>query len=294
MSPLLQTKMAETAAKIDDSFRVLLPESDLPEGRVYDAMRYACLNGGKRLRPLLVLASSEIFNVDPDSALRVATAIACVHCYSLAHDDLPAMDDSDLRRGKPTVHKEFDDATAVLAGDALQALAFEILANPHTHGDPLVRSELVTTLAKAAGAHGMVGGQMLDLIGENQALDHATVARTQRMKTGALIGFSCEAGAILAKVAERYRHALAAYAHDLGLAFQIVDDLLDVEGDSAETGKATGQDGTKTTFVTLLGGARAREQANLLVDQAIDHLAPFEDRAALLRDIARFVVERTA
>ncbi len=292
MTPLLTQAMAETAQRIEAAFETLLPHSDLPEGRVHEAMRYACMNGGKRLRPMLVIAASEIFSVAPESALRVAASLECVHCYSLVHDDLPAMDDSPLRRGRPTVHRKFDDATAILAGDGLLTLAFEILADPRTHADPLVRTNLITALAKAAGSHGMVGGQMLDLIGEDQPFDHATAARMQRLKTGALISYACESGAILAKVAEKFRQALSAYAHDLGLAFQIVDDLLDVEGDPDTTGKATGQDEAKTTFVSLMGVDRAREQAELLIDQAIGHLAVFDDRGALLRDIARFVLER--
>ncbi|MGC2412358.1 MAG: polyprenyl synthetase family protein [Stellaceae bacterium] len=266
------------------------------EARVYEAMRYSALAPGKRMRPLLVLASSRLFGVALGSALPVAAAIEMVHAYSLIHDDLPAMDNSDLRRGRPTCHKAFDEATAVLAGDGLLTMAFEVLANPDTHGDPSVRCELVTALAGAAGGAGMVGGQMIDLIAERQPLDIGAITRLQRMKTGALIAFSCEAGAILAKAAGEQRTALRGYAHDLGLAFQIADDLLDIEGSAAETGKPVGADAAagKATFVSILGVERARAQAGLLVDQAVAHLDLFEQKAELLQQIARFVVSRRA
>ena len=264
------------------------------EARIYEAMRYSVLAPGKRLRPLLVLASSQLFGVARRSALQVAAAIEMVHAYSLIHDDLPAMDNSDLRRGRPTNHKQFDEATAVLAGDGLLTMAFEVLADPDTHGDSGVRAELVSALAAAAGPAGMVGGQMIDLIAENQPLDIGAITRLQRMKTGALIAFSCEAGAILAKAAPELRLALRGYAHDLGLAFQIADDLLDVEGSSAETGKPVGADAAvgKATFVSILGIERARAQAELLINQAVAHLDLFEERAELLRQVARFVVNR--
>jgi farnesyl diphosphate synthase len=264
------------------------------EARVYEAMRYSALAPGKRLRPLLVLAGARLFAVHRRSALQVAAAIEMVHAYSLIPDDLPAMDDSDLRRGRPTSHKQFDEATAILAGDGLLTMAFEVLAHPDTHGDPAVRCELMSSLAAAAGAAGMVGGQMIDLIAEKQPLDIGAITRLQRMKTGALIAFSCEAGAILAKAAGELRTALRGYAHDLGLAFQIADDLLDVEGSAAETGKPVGADAAagKATFVSILGVERARAQAELLVDQAVAHLDLFEQKAELLRQIARFVVSR--
>jgi farnesyl diphosphate synthase len=264
------------------------------ESRVYEAMRYSALAPGKRLRPLLVLASSTLFGVSRRSALQVAAAIEMVHAYSLIHDDLPAMDDSDLRRGRPTCHKQFDEATAILAGDGLLTMAFGVLADPDTHGDPAVRTELVAALANAAGPAGMVGGQMIDLIAETTPLDIGAITRLQRMKTGALIAFSCEAGAILAKAPAELRTALRGYAHDLGLAFQIADDLLDVEGVAAETGKPVGADAAagKATFVSILGVERARAQAQLLVGQAVAHLELFEHRAELLRQVARFVVSR--
>jgi farnesyl diphosphate synthase len=266
------------------------------EARVYEAMRYSALAPGKRLRPLLVLAGARLFGVARTSALQVAASIEMVHAYSLIHDDLPAMDDSDLRRGRPTCHKEFDEATAVLAGDGLLTMAFEVLAHPDTHGDPAVRCALVAALAGAAGGAGMVGGQMIDLIAERQPLDIGAITRLQRMKTGALIAFACEAGAILAKATAELETALRGYAHDLGLAFQIADDLLDVEGSAAETGKPVGADAAagKATFVSILGVERARAQAGLLVDQAIAHLDLFEQKAELLRQVARFVINRSS
>jgi len=286
---------AAATTKLTDALidRLLKVPSGL-EARVYEAMRYSVLAPGKRLRPLLVLAGAQLFGVARTSALQVAAAIEMVHAYSLIHDDLPAMDNSDLRRGRPTCHKAFDDATAVLAGDGLLTMAFEVLAQPDTHGDPAVRCELVAALATAAGSAGMVGGQMIDLIAETQTLDIGAITRLQRMKTGALIAFSCEAGAILAKAPHEVRTALRGYAHDLGLAFQIADDLLDVEGSTEETGKPVGADAAagKATFVSILGVERARAQARLLIDQAVAHLDLFEQRAELLRQVARFVVNR--
>ncbi|MFI4948626.1 MAG: polyprenyl synthetase family protein [Alphaproteobacteria bacterium] len=266
------------------------------EARVYEAMRYSALAPGKRMRPLLVLASARLFGVARNSALQVAAAIEMVHAYSLIHDDLPAMDNSDLRRGRPTCHKAFDDATAVLAGDGLLTMAFEVLAHADTHGDPSVRCALVAALASAAGAAGMVGGQMIDLIAETQPLDIGAITRLQRMKTGALIAFACESGAILAKAAGEQRTALRGYAHDLGLAFQIADDLLDVEGSAADIGKPVGADAAagKATFVSILGVERARAQAGLLIDQAVAHLDLFEQKAELLRQVARFVINRSS
>jgi len=264
------------------------------EARVYEAMRYSALAPGKRLRAVMALASARLFGVARRSALQVAAAIELVHAYSLVHDDLPGMDNSDLRRGRPTSHKQFDEATAILAGDGLLTMAFEVLSHADTHGDPAVRCELVAALAAAAGAAGMVGGQMIDLIAEKQPLDIGTITRLQRMKTGALIAFSCEAGAILAKAPHELRAALRGYAHDLGLAYQIADDLLDVEGSAEETGKPVGADAAagKATFVSILGVERARAQARLLIDQAVAHLDLFEQRAELLRQVARFVVNR--
>ena len=294
VSPTLAATMADAAKSVADALDRLLPKSDFPERKLFDAMRYGALNGGKRLRPFLVMSSAKIFGVADDCALRAAAAVECIHCYSLVHDDLPAMDNSDLRRGKPTAHKQFDEATAILAGDALLTLAFEILADSRTHEDPQVRCKLVTALAKASGVHGMVGGQMLDLIAETTALDIGAITRLQRLKTGELIAFSAEAGAILGKASVQHHNALRAYAHDLGLAFQIIDDLLDAEGTEEETGKSVGRDAKagKATFVTILGADRARNQAKLLSEQAIQHLSVFQGRAKHLEDVARFVVDR--
>jgi farnesyl diphosphate synthase len=291
----LSTAMADSARAVDASIDRLLAKPDGPEARVYDAMRYAALAPGKRLRPFLVLASSHLFGVARSCAVQAAVAIELLHTYSLVHDDLPAMDDSDLRRGRPTCHKAFDEATAILAGDGLLTLAFEVLAQADTHGDPAVRVELISCLAKASGAAGMVGGQMIDLLAEHDhTLDIGAITRLQRLKTGALIAFSCEAGAVLGKASAEQRRALIGYAHDLGLAFQIADDLLDAEGTAAETGKSVGRDAEagKATFVSILGLDGAKKQAKALVEQAIGQLDSFGDKADLLRQVAHFVVER--
>ena len=293
----LPRAMGAAATELDAALDSLLPQAEGPEARLFEAMRYAAIGGGKRLRGFLVLEGARQFGVSRSAALRVAGAVEMVHAYSLVHDDLPAMDDDDLRRGKPSCHKQFDEATAILAGDALQALAFEVLAHEDTHGDAAVRAHLVADLAKAAGAHGMVGGQMLDLLAESRPdLSIGAITRLQRLKTGALISFSCTAGAILGKASDPLRNALSAYAHDLGLAFQIVDDLLDIEGSAAELGKTPGKDAAagKATFVSILGSDRARAQADLLARQAAAHLEPFGEAADLLRQAAKFVVARRA
>ncbi len=295
-SPKLQTAMDEMSEAMARTIDRLLPETDLAEARLYDAMRHGTLGGGKRLRPFLAIQSAFLFNVDSARARRVAAAIEFMHCYSLIHDDLPAMDDASLRRGKPTVHKQFDDATAILAGDALLTLSFEILGERETHEDPRVRCELVRELAKASGGRGMVGGQMLDLIGENEDFDLGTISRLQRMKTGALMAFACESGAILGKSDEPHRRALRSYAHDLGLAFQVTDDILDVEADPQDTGKDTGKDADagKATFVSTMGKEAARGRAEMLVSQAIGHLRIFEGRADMLKELAEYVLARRA
>ena len=279
---------------IDQRFDRLLSTPEDARARLYEAMRYSAIGGGKRMRPLLVVAACDLFHVDKERSLRVAIAVECIHCYSLIHDDLPCMDDDDMRRGKPTLHKSFDEATAVLAGDALHALAFEVLADEATHEDPFVRSELVLELARASGPAGMAGGQMMDLVAENEPFDLPTTTRLQQLKTGALISFCLEAGAIMGRVGESQRKRLRGYAKDLGLAFQIADDILDVEGDSARTGKAVRKDeeAGKATFVSLLGLPRAKQQAEMLIDQAIAHLSSFGQEADLLRAIARFAIER--
>ncbi len=291
---LLRDAMERVRSDVDTAFDALLAIPADPRARLYEAMRHAAIGGGKRMRPLLVQASADLFNVSRDSALRVGCAIECIHVYSLVHDDLPCMDDDDLRHGKPTVHKAFDEATAVLAGDALHALAFELLADPETHPDPFVRAELSLELARAAGAVGMAGGQMMDIEADKSSFDLPTVSRLQALKTGAMIGFCVEAGAILGRMPPEGRVPLRAYARDIGLAFQIADDILDVEGDAAAMGKAARKDeqAGKATFLTLMGLDRARAQAHLLVDQAISHLHNFGTEADLLRAIARYVIER--
>jgi farnesyl diphosphate synthase len=291
----LTEALAETGERVNAELDSLLTVGDGPEARLHEAMRYSSLNGGKRLRPFFVLQTARLFHVAEQAAIRVAAAIEMVHCYSLVHDDLPCMDNDDLRRGRPTLHKAYDEATALLAGDALLTKAFEVLAGPATHSDPQVRCELVWELAAAAGAHGMVGGQMVDLLAAGLAMDMAAVTRLQQMKTGRLICFSAEAGALLGKAPRQTRNSLRAYAHDVGLAFQIADDLLDIEGDPAQLGKAVhkDQDAGKATFVSLLGVERARDQARMLSDQAVAHLDCFDDNADLLREAARFVVDRS-
>ncbi|MES1989824.1 MAG: farnesyl diphosphate synthase [Pseudomonadota bacterium] len=286
--------IARIQADVEELIETVLPRGEGAEIRVFDAMRYAVMAGGKRFRPFLVCESARLFGVDPAAALRVAAAIECVHTYSLVHDDLPCMDDDDLRRGKPTVHRAYDEATAVLAGDALLTFAFELLADRDTHQLAEVRVELLRRLALAAGGQGMVGGQMIDLASEGEALDMGGISRLQRLKTGALIAFACEAGAVLGRAPRERRHALRAYAHDMGLAFQIADDLLDVEGKAETVGKATGKDAAagKATFVSILGVERARAQAAMLSEQAIQHLDLFDEKADLLRQAARFVITR--
>ncbi len=290
----LPEALTEVAEDIDRRFAELLADPGDPRTSLYAAMRHAAIGGGKRLRPLLVFATAHLFAVDRDTAGWVATALEAIHVYSLIHDDLPAMDDDDMRRGKPTVHKAFDEATAILAGDCLHALAFEILADPATHADPFIRSELILDLARASGPGGMAGGQQMDLEAERQVFDLATVTRLQQMKTGALICAAVEAGAILGRVPPEGRTHLRGYAHDLGLAFQIADDLLDAEGDEAAAGKKLrkDQDAGKATFLSLLGVERAREQCRMLVAQAIEHLRDYGPEADLLRAIASYVVER--
>jgi farnesyl diphosphate synthase len=292
-TPKLSQAMDDCRDAVNKTVASLLPATDLIEAPLFDAMRYAVLNGGKRLRPFMVLEGARVFGVDAARARRVAAAAEFVHCYSLAHDDLPSMDNSDLRRGKPALHKAYNEATALLAGDALLTLAFEILSDSETHEDPRVRVELVSNLASAIGPHGMVAGQMLDLIGEKQEFDIGTISRLQRLKTGKLIAFCCEAGAILGRANPAHRQALRNYAHDLGLAFQVTDDLLDVEGNVHELGKPVQQDGKKSTFVSTMGPQQARSRAEMLVQQAISHLRVFDEgRVDLLKDLARYVLER--
>lgn len=292
----LADALGSAALEVNAELDRLLPLGDGMEARVHEAMRYATLDGGKRLRPFLVMQSAGLFSVSANAAIRIGAAIEMIHCYSLVHDDLPCMDDDDLRRGRPTCHRAFGEATALLAGDALLTRAFEIIADEGSHPDPAVRCELVSMLAHAAGGSGMVGGQMIDLRAAEAAMDMAAITRLQQMKTGRLIAFACEAGAVLGKAHPQSRHALKAYAHDLGLAFQIADDLLDVEGDTAQVGKRVGKDADsgKATFVSLLGPERARAQAEMLADQACRHLDAFGEKANLLRETARFVIRRSS
>lgn len=287
------------ARKVEQHLKTLLPaaknpDQRLPEDRLIDAMNYALYAGGKRLRPFFVLETAKLFNVKEAPALQVAAALEMAHTYSLVHDDLPAMDDDDIRRGKPSLHKNFDEATAILAGNGLLSLAFETLSEPHAIPHAMTRCELIHLLAHAVGARGMIGGQMIDLQAEHAAPDLALITRLQRMKTGALISFACEAGAILGNATEDHRHALLGYAHDLGLAFQIADDLLDTQADPQTLGKSTGKDkkAGKATFVSALGAVKAREQAQILINQAITHLNGFGPQAEPLRQAASFIINR--
>ncbi len=281
-------------SEIDAAFDALLPIPDDARARLIEAMRYAAIGGGKRVRPLLLVTTAEMYGVARAAAVHAGSAIEAIHVYSLIHDDLPCMDDDATRHGKPTVHKAYDEATAVLAGDSLHALAFEILAMPETCADSFVRADLIQALAGASGANGMAGGQMMDIIAGQQQFDLHTVTRLQQLKTGALLGAAVEMGAILGRVPEDGRAHLRAYARDIGLAFQIADDLLDHEGDEGKAGKALRKDRAKgkATFVSLMGADKARYQAHALAEQAIGHLSGHGDEAAILRALARFIVER--
>jgi farnesyl diphosphate synthase len=290
----LQAALAAQGEAVTRALDEMLAPVEGPRGRVIEAMRYSALGGGKRLRPFLVCESARLFEVPQARALRVAAAIEMVHCYSLIHDDLPAMDDSALRRGRATAHVAFDEATAILAGDGLLTEAFAVLADARTHDKATVRIAVVAALAAASGAAGMVGGQMIDISPERSALDLDGISHLQSLKTGALIRFSCEAGALLAEAAAAEREALVAYAQDLGLAFQIADDILDAESTPEALGKPTGQDANlgKATFVGQLGIREARDKAQGLVESACARLDIFGEKADLLRQTAAFVVAR--
>ncbi|MBA4052658.1 MAG: farnesyl-diphosphate synthase [Erythrobacter sp.] len=293
---LLGEEIRRVQSEIDSVFDAILPIPDDTSARLVEAMRYAAIGGGKRVRPLLVCSTAALFGVSRDAALRAGAAIEAIHVYSLIHDDLPCMDNDDLRHGKPTLHKAYDEATAVLAGDALHALAFEILADDATSEDPFTRSELILTLGQASGMSGMAGGQMMDMVADEKGVvyDLQAITKLQQLKTGALLAAAVEMGAILGKVPPQARAHLRAYARDIGLAFQIADDLLDVEGDIEKAGKALRKDDEqgKQTFVTLMGVDQARDQARALVDQAVLRLASYGSEADILRALARFIVER--
>jgi farnesyl diphosphate synthase len=291
----LEKQLQEVADMLYEKMDDLLP---VPEGTkeqvVMEAMRYSSLSHGKRLRPFLTVMTSQLFGVSLQSSLQAAAAIEFIHVYSLIHDDLPAMDNDDFRRGQPSCHKKFDEATAILAGDALLTHAFHTLADDETHRDCSVRIELIAAVAKAVGYSGMVGGQMLDMISEKEEFEFSEIVRLQRMKTGALFALSCETGAILGKASRNLRNALRAYANNLGLAFQITDDLLDAEGTRESTGKTVNKDkkAGKKTFVSVMGIQQAREHAAMLAEQAVEHLAVFRSQADILRDLAKFVIHR--
>lgn len=293
-SPQLSEALSAAAAAVEETLTALLTPPDPAASGLWQAMRYAALSGGKRLRPFFVLQSAQIFDVSGEAALRAAAAVEMIHAYSLAHDDLPAMDDDDLRRGQPTVHRQFDEATAILAGDALQTLAFEVLSGPATHHSGDVRADLVAALAQASGAAGMAGGQMLDLSAADTDWDETAVRQLQSMKTATLFACACEMGAILGEAPAGQRTALRAFGLNFGLAFQITDDLLDATGDAAEAGKAVGKDAAqgKATLVALEGIEGARATAARFCQNAVDSLDLYGEKADLLRQVARSVTDR--
>lgn len=287
-------RLTEIADRVTVALDQLIPPAQGPEADLMRAMRHSALANGKRMRPFYVIETGAMFEAPEKSLLRTAAALECVHCYSLIHDDLPCMDDDDFRRGQPTVHKAFDEATAVLAGDALLTQAFKILANRETHQDGHVRLQLIERLADSSGALGMVGGQMIDMLEDESPRDLNTITRMQRLKTGALISYSVEAGAIIGGASDVEKHALHGFAHDLGLAYQISDDLLDATGNEADVGKPLRTDETagKANFVTILGVEQAQERVRLLAAQAKEHLAIFRNRANILLQSVDFVLDR--
>jgi farnesyl diphosphate synthase len=290
----LRDALNGAAALIETELDALLPVPEGEEHRLVEAMRYAVMGGGKRMRGFLAIETARMFSVNITCAARVAASVEMLHAYSLIHDDLPAMDDDDLRRGKPSCHKAYDEATAILAGDALQTRAFEVLAEPDTHSDAEVRCELVLALGAASGARGMVGGQMIDIVSEGKALSPPLITRLQALKTGRLIQYSAEAGAILGRASAPQRHFIAAYGRDLGAAFQIADDILDAEGSAETLGKTAGKDAAqgKATMVSVMGIDRARMQAEHLAKQAAIYLESFGEKANLLRALAAYTVTR--
>jgi farnesyl diphosphate synthase len=292
----LHARMAAVAEEVEAALDRALPVVQGPAARLHEAMRYAALGGGKRLRPFLAVASADLFDVPRTRSVRVGAAIELIHAYSLVHDDLPAMDDALTRRGRPSCHRQYDEATAILAGDALQSLAFDLLVDPATHPEPGVRCTLVARLAAAAGPGGMCGGQMIDLLAEGRALDLEQIVELQQLKTGALIGYACETGALLGSGSDTAREALRGYAADLGLAFQIQDDLLDVTGDAEVTGKDLGRDAAagKATVVALLGVAESRRRLAELRNSALAHLERLEGESGVLRAVFDFVISRSS
>ena len=290
----LAKALSGTAAAVEEVLDAELPRPEGAQARLFEAMRYSILGGGKRLRAFLVRSGARLAGADDGGALLVAAALEMVHGYSLIHDDLPAMDDDDLRRGKPSCHVAFDEATAILAGDALLTLAFELLSDPRVHPDPSVRCDLVRAMAKAAGGEGMVGGQMIDLAAELGVVDFELTVTLERMKTGALIAFSCEAGAILARRDGEYRRSLREFGQDVGLAFQVIDDVLDVVGDEAALGKTVGKDAVagKATFIAALGLEGARREAVALVERGVARLDGLGEGAGPLRAFGEYVLAR--
>ena len=292
---LIENKIEEIAELVNDKLDELLPDQiETSEGKLLEAMRYSTIPGGKRVRPFLTVVSSQLFGVSMDASLQTAAAIELIHSYSLVHDDLPAIDNDDLRRGLPSCHKKYGEAIAILTGDSLLTYAFEVLADEGTHRDPSVRVDLISNIARASGFCGMVGGQVIDVLSEMKDVELSEIIRLQMMKTGALFSISCEAGAILGKASRNLRASLRAYANNIGLAFQITDDLLDAEGTRQETGKTVNKDkkAGKQTLVGVLGAQKARAHAEMLVNQANEHLSPFGSQANLLKDLSRYVVSR--
>ena len=290
-----EQRLKEVADKVTVALDQLIPPASGPEADLMRAMRHAALANGKRMRPFFLLETGAMFEAPEKTLLRAAAALECVHCYSLVHDDLPCMDDDDFRRGQPTVHKAFDEATAVLAGDALLTLAFKILASPETHDDATIRALLIERLADSSGARGMVGGQMIDMLESDSPRDLNTITRMQRLKTGALISYATEAGAIVGRAREAERNALAGFSNDLGLAYQIADDLLDATGHEEHVGKPlrTDEEAGKANFVTILGVDGARQRVRILAAQAKEHLAIFREKAHILLQSVDFVLDRT-